>query len=200
RQIYIPVSTAQLAFNGVDHLGMLMFTVGDAGASEAKRITKEIVGQLAKAHQFSPDDPQAARVFDNVEGFEKFQQFFLVISIFVVVIGCGTLAAGVVGVSNIMMIAVKERTREIGVRKALGATPNSIVAMIVQEAIFLTSIAGLFGLATGVAALEVIPRLADTELIRTPSVDIGVGLMAAAGLVLAGALAGFVPARTAARV
>jgi putative ABC transport system permease protein len=200
RQIYIPVSTAQLAFHGVDHLGMLMFTVGNANAKQAKAISDEIVGQLASAHQFSATDPQAVRVFNNVEGFERFQQFFFVISVFVLVIGCGTLAAGVVGVSNIMMIAVRERTREIGIRKALGATPLSIVAMIVQEAIFLTSIAGLFGLAAGVAALEVIPRIADTELIRNPSVDIGVGLMAAAGLVLAGALAGFVPARTAARV
>jgi len=200
RQIYVPVSTAQLAFHGVDHLGMLMFTVGNANAKQAKVISDEVVGQLAAAHQFSPDDPQAVRVFNNVEGFERFQQFFFVISVFVMVIGCGTLAAGVVGVSNIMMIAVKERTREIGIRKALGATPLSIVAMIVQEAIFLTSIAGLFGLAAGVAALEVIPGLADTEMILNPSVDIRVGLMAAAGLVFAGALAGFVPARTAARV
>jgi putative ABC transport system permease protein len=99
-----------------------------------------------------------------------------------------------------MMIAVKERTREIGIRKALGATPFSIIAMIVQEAIFLTSIAGLLGLAAGVGALELIPRLADSELIRDPSVDIRVGLLAAAGLVVAGALAGYVPARAAARV
>ena len=81
-------------------------------------------------------------MFDTIEGFSHFQQFFMVISLFVIVIGLGTLAAGVVGVSNIMMIAVKERTKEIGVRKALGATPQSIIAMIVQEAVFLTSIAG----------------------------------------------------------
>ncbi|MGE5180938.1 MAG: ABC transporter permease [Acidobacteriota bacterium] len=200
RQIYIPVTTAQLAFNGVDHLGMLNFTVGQATAAQAKQIIHEVVAQLATAHQFDPDDPQAARVFDNVEGFERFQQFFLVISIFVIVIGCGTLAAGVVGVSNIMMIAVKERTREIGIRKALGATPLSIVAMITQEAIFLTSIAGLLGLVGGVGFLEVLPRLVDTEMIRDPSIDIHVGALAAIGLVIAGALAGFVPARAAARV
>ncbi|HEY1553643.1 MAG TPA: ABC transporter permease [Kofleriaceae bacterium] len=200
RQIYIPVSTAQLAFHGVDHLGMLMFTVGNATAPQAKEITKQIVDQLAEAHQFSPDDPQAARVFDNVEGFSHFQQFFLVISIFVIVIGCGTLAAGVVGVSNIMMIAVKERTREIGIRKALGATPLAIVAMIVQEAIFLTSVAGLFGLAAGVGFLQILPKLVDTDMIRDPAIDIRVGVMAAVGLAAAGALAGFVPARAAARV
>jgi putative ABC transport system permease protein len=200
RQIYIPVTTAQLAFHGVDHLGMLSFTVGNASAAEAKAITREIVANLAAAHQFSPDDPQAARVFDNVEGHEKFNKFFLTISIFVVVIGLGTLAAGVVGVSNIMMIAVKERTKEIGIRKALGATPQSIVAMIVHEAVFLTSIAGLLGLSAGVLFLGAIPHLVDTELIRNPSVDIGVGVIAALGLVIAGALAGYVPARAAARV
>jgi putative ABC transport system permease protein len=200
RQIYIPVSTAQLAFHGVDHLGMLMFTVGNATAPQAKAITKQVVEQLAEAHQFSPDDPQAARVFDNVEGFSHFQQFFLVISIFVIVIGCGTLAAGVVGVSNIMMIAVKERTREIGIRKALGATPLAIVAMIVQEAIFLTSLAGLFGLAAGVGFLQILPKLVDTDMIRDPAIDIRVGVAAAIGLAAAGALAGFVPARAAARV
>lgn len=200
RQIYIPVSTAQLAFHGVDHLGMLMLTVGDATAKQSKVIGDEVLSQLAVAHQFSTDDTQAVRTFNTVEASESFRLVFFAISAFVVLIGCGTLLAGVVGVSNIMMIAVKERTREIGIRKALGATPYSIVAMIVQEAIFLTSIAGLLGLAAGVVALEIIPRIADTEMIRNPSVDIGVGVLAAAGLVLAGALAGFVPARAAARV
>ena len=200
RQIYVPVSTAQLAFHGVDHLGMLEFTVGNANAAQAKKIEDEVVSQLAAAHQFASDDTQAARVFSNVEGFERFQQFFLVISLFVLAIGSGTLAAGVVGVSNIMMIAVKERTREIGIRKALGATPLDIIGMITQEAIFLTSIAGLLGLAAGVGFLELLPRLVDTELIRNPSIDIGVGVLAAAGLVCAGALAGFFPARAAARV
>jgi len=200
RQIYIPVSTAQLAFNGADHLGSLMMTVGNANAKQAQAIADEVIGQLAAAHKFSPDDKQAVRTFNTVEGSEAFRMMFLAITAFVTLIGCGTLLAGVVGVSNIMMIAVKERTREIGIRKALGATPTSIVAMIVQEAIFFTSIAGLFGLAAGVGAIELIPRLADTDMIRNPSVDIWVGVLATIGLVLAGALAGFVPARTAARV
>ena len=200
RQVFIPVSTAQLAFNGADKLGQLTFTVGNSTSVEAKAITREVVGQLAASHQFSPDDPQAVRVFDNVEGFEHFSQFFTVISLFVLVIGLGTLAAGVVGVSNIMMIAVKERTREIGIRKALGATPVSIVAMIVQEAVFLTSIAGLLGLSAGVGFLSLIPHLIDTDMIRDPSVRVGVGILAAIGLVIAGALAGFIPARAAAKV
>ena len=200
RAIYVPVTTAQLAFHGVDHLGMIEMTVGNATAAEAKAITREITAELAAAHQFSPDDKQAARVFDNVEGFERFQAFFFVLSAFVVLIGLGTLAAGVVGVSNIMMIAVKERTREIGIRKALGATPLQIVAMITQEAIVLTSVAGLAGLSLGVWVLSKMSGWIDSDFVRNPSINIGVGVAATIGLVLAGALAGFFPARAAARV
>jgi putative ABC transport system permease protein len=201
RQVYIPVSTAQLAFNGADRIGMLMFDVKPSvSIAEEGEIKKQVVDLLAESHQFSPDDRQAVRVFDNIEGFSHFQQFFMVISMFVLVIGLGTLAAGVVGVSNIMMIAVKERTREIGIRKALGATPQSIVAMIVQEAVFLTSIAGLLGLSAGVVFLGLLPKLIDTEMIENPSINIGVGVLAAIGLMVAGALAGFVPARSAAKV
>ena len=200
REVIIPVSTAQLAFHGADHLGSLMLTVGDAGVDQSKAIADEVMGQLAAAHQFSPTDKQAVRSFNTVEASQSFRMVFFAISVFVVVIGCGTLLAGVVGVSNIMMIAVKERTREIGIRKALGATPNSIIAMIVHEAVFLTSIAGLLGLAGGVGLLGLIDRYLDVELIRRPSIDIGVGVLATLGLVLAGALAGFVPARAAARI
>lgn len=199
RQIYVPVSTAQLAFHGADHLGVLMFTV-NGGATASREIAGHIKANLAAAHQFSPADPQAVRVFDNVEGSEKISRLFGTIAIFVVVIGLGTLAAGVVGVSNIMMIAVKERTKEIGIRKALGATPQSIIAMIVQEAVFLTSIAGLLGLSAAVGILSAAPYVIHSELIRNPSVNIGVGVAAAIGLVIAGALAGYVPARAAARV
>jgi putative ABC transport system permease protein len=200
RQIYVPVSTAQLAYNGADRLGSLKFTVGDANGAQAKEITERVVAQLAERHKFSPTDPQAVRIQNNVEQFERFSKLFWMISTFVVVIGLGTLAAGVVGVSNIMMIAVKERTKEIGVRKALGATPNSIIAMVTQEAVFLTGLAGLVGLSAGVALLGVTSRVVDSEFIRNPSINLGVGVAAAIGLVVAGALAGFFPARAAARV
>ena len=117
-----------------------------------------------------------------------------------IVIGLGTLAAGVVGVSNIMMIAVKERTKEIGVRKALGATPSSIVFMVIQESVFLTGVAGLLGLAGGVFSLSLIESANFTAFIRNPSIDIGVGIKATLFLVLTGALAGYFPARAAAKI
>ncbi len=200
RQMYIPVTTAQLAFNGADRLGMLEFTVGDAGPAETQLIIDQVVGQLSERHQFDPKDRQAVRVHNNVEQFQRFKMMFWMISIFVMVIGMGTLAAGVVGVSNIMMIAVKERTKEIGVRKALGATPRSIVFMIIQEAVFLTGISGLLGLSAGVGVLELTSRVVTTDFIRDPSIDLKVGVGAALFLVVAGALAGFFPARSAAKV
>lgn len=199
RQMYLPISTAQLAFNGADRMGSLQFTVGDAGPDEAKAIIDTVVGQLAEQHKFSPQDRQAVRVFNNVEQFQRFQMLFWIISFFVFLIGMGTLAAGVVGVSNIMMIAVKERTKEIGVRKAIGATPRSIVMMIVQEAVFLTGVAGLLGLSGGVALLELLGKM-DNDFIKNPSVGLGTAFIATGILVLAGALAGYFPARSAARV
>jgi putative ABC transport system permease protein len=200
RQLYIPLSTAQIAFHGVDHINVLSFTVGDSNAQQAKAITDQVVAQLAERHNFSPADKQAVRIHNNVEGYERFSKIFIIISIFVVIIGLGTLAAGVVGVSNIMMIAVKERTKEIGVRKALGATPSSIILMITQEAVFLTSIAGLLGLAGGVGVLASIESANITEMIRNPAIHLGTGVAATVFLILAGALAGYFPARAAARV
>ena len=199
RRMYVPISTAQLAYNGADRIGMLQFTLGDAGPEEAQLVIDEIVGQLAERHKFDPSDKQAVRIHNNIEGFAKFQKLFWMIAAFVTVIGLGTLAAGVVGVSNIMMIAVKERTKEIGVRKALGATPNSIVFMIIQEAVFLTGLAGLLGLSGGVFVLEVVGAM-DNEFIYNPGIDISTGIKAALFLVFAGALAGYFPARAAAKV
>ena len=200
RQIYMPVSTAQLAYNGADKLGMLELTAGNAGPDEVRAIVDTIKGQLSERHGISPDDAQAVHVHNNVEQFQRFSMMFWMISVFVVVIGLGTLAAGVVGVSNIMMIAVKERTKEIGVRKALGATPSSIVFMVIQEAVFLTGIAGLLGLTAGVGLCELIGRAHVTDFIRDPGIDLSTGIAATAFLVFAGALAGFFPARAAARV
>ena len=200
RRIYVPVSTAQLAFHGADHLGQIQFGVGDANGPEAKAIIQTVKDELAERHHFSPEDQQAIRVHDNVEGYERFGALFFMIATFVVVIGIGTLAAGVVGVSNIMMIAVKERTKEIGVRKALGATPWSIIGMITQEAVFLTSIAGLLGLAAGVGLLGLIDSAGSSDYIRNPSINLSIGVIATLGLILAGALAGYFPARAAARV
>ena len=201
-KIYIPITTAQTAFNGADRVHMTMFTVSpDVTVVESKRVARAALERLAAAHHFSPDDTQAVRVRNNVEQFESFLQIFLGIRVFVVFMGICSLVAGVIGVSNIMMIVVRERTREIGVRKALGATPSHIVMSIVQEAIFITTVAGYLGLVAGIAGLALIDELIPpTDMFAHPEVDLTVALGATVLLVIAGALAGLFPARAAARV
>ncbi len=201
RMMYIPVSTAQVAFNGQDHLNMLTFTVGNGGVAEATAATETIKQQLAEAHSFDVKDSQAIRVQNNVEGFERFSKLFWIIAVFVVFIGGLTIGAGVIGVSNIMMITVKERTKEIGVRKALGAPPLSIVSMIVQEAVVLTAFAGLTGLAAGIGVLAAMGAMMPPGgILSEPSIHLSAGIYATLILMFFGALAGLFPALAAARV
>jgi putative ABC transport system permease protein len=199
RSLFVPVSTAQLAFNGGTKLGTLEMTLGDVGPAQSQAMIDKIVAQLAETHAFDPNDKKAVRVHNNIEQFSRFSKLFWMISTFVIVIGLGTLAAGVVGVSNIMMIAVKERTKEIGVRKAIGATPASIVFMVLQESVFVTALSGLLGLTAGVAMLDLLGRMKN-DFIYNPGIDLATGIAATGFLVLAGAFAGYFPARAAARV
>jgi putative ABC transport system permease protein len=201
-KIYIPITTSQTTFNGADRVHMTMFTMHpDVTVAESQRVAEAAVGSLAAAHHFSSDDPQAVRVRNNVEQFENFMQIFAGIRLFVLVMGICSLVAGMVGVSNIMMIVVRERTREIGVRKALGAKPSQIVVSIVQESVFITTVAGYVGLAAGVGALALIGKLIPpTQMFANPEVNLNVALGATVLLVIAGALAGLVPARAAARL
>ncbi|RMH38695.1 MAG: ABC transporter permease [Deltaproteobacteria bacterium] len=201
RKIYLPITTAQMAYGGGDRIDMFMFTVGDAPVDEAKRIEQSVRRQLARRHAFDPDDPRALWIRNNLENYEKITSVLHKIDLFVWLIGIGTILAGIVGVSNIMLISVKERTKEFGVRKAVGATPGSIVTLVVQEALLLTSVSGYFGLVAGVGLVEAInAAIPDMTAFRHPDVDVGVAAAATAILVVAGVLAGIFPAWRAARI
>jgi putative ABC transport system permease protein len=201
RKLYIPITTAQAAFNGGERVNQIMFTFGDATVAEANVIAAQVKRDLAELHAYSADDPQAARVRNNLENFERFLRIFKMVDIFIWLMGICTIVAGVVGISNIMMIIVKERTKEIGIRKALGATPRNIVFTILQEAVVLTAAAGYLGLVAGVGLLELIAKVVPkNQMFDHPSVDLGVALAATCVLIAAGAIAGFFPARAAARV
>jgi putative ABC transport system permease protein len=201
-KIYIPITTSQTAFNGADRVHMTMFTMrSDVTVADSKRVADAAIASLAAAHHFSPADMQAVRVRNNVEQFENFMQIFVGIRWFVLAMGICSLVAGVIGVSNIMMIAVRERTREIGVRKALGAKPSHIVMSIVQESVFITTVAGYLGLVAGVGGLALIDQLIPpTDMFAHPEVNLRIALGATLLLVVAGALAGLFPARAAARL
>ena len=201
-KVYLPIHTSQATYNGADRVHMMMFTVDpDATVPESQRIVDAAKAKLAAAHKFSPNDPQAVRMRNNVENYANFQKIFKAIKWFVAIMGICSLIAGVIGVSNIMMIVVKERTREIGVRKALGASPGQIVGSIVQESVFLTAIAGYLGLLAGIGALALLEKLIPPSgMFAHPSVDLGLALTATGLLVVVGALAGLFPALAAARV
>jgi len=200
-KIYLPITTAQRAFGGYNKVAQIMLTTGTAPVEKTKEMGKEIRGRLAEKHVFSVDDTRAAFVNDNNENFQRIMNVILGIRVFVWIVGIGTILAGVVGVSNIMMITVRERTREIGVRKALGATPWSIVALILQESILITSVAGYIGLVLGIAILEIASKFIPQDgFFVNPEVSLPVAIEATVLLIVAGTFAGFVPARRAAAV
>ncbi len=199
--IYLPISTAQRTYGGANRVAQLMVTTGEADLAQSQAISETIRLQLASRHHFSPEDPRAVFVYNNLESFQRFAGLIGGIRIFVWVIGIGTILAGVVGVSNIMMIAVKERTKEIGIRKALGATPRSIVGLVLHESVLITAVAGYIGLVAGVGLLELAAdHMPHSEFFVNPSVDLPVAIYATLLLVAAGAVAGGFPARKAARI
>jgi len=201
RSVYIPISTAQKIFNGGNRISSMNMTVGNATLQQTKRLEKDLREQLAAVHHFDPTDDRAVRINNVLEQYEKFQNLFLGIRIFIWIIGIGTIIAGIVGVSNIMMIVVKERTKEVGVRKALGATPGSIVSLILLESIAITSFAGYIGLMAGVGLLELVRKyMPPSDFFRSPEANIHIAVAAIVLLVVAGTIAGFIPARKAASI
>jgi putative ABC transport system permease protein len=200
RTIYLPISTAQRVFSGDNRINTIAITVGKASVEESKQIEKEVRTKLATLHKFDPEDPRAIFTWNSLEEFQKFTRLFAGIRLFIWIIGFGTIIAGIVGVSNIMMIVVKDRTKEIGIRKAMGATPWSIVSLILQEAVLITSFAGYFGLVLGVVILETVGSKIESQFFSQPSVDLKVAIYALILLVFSGALAGFIPARRAAAI
>lgn len=205
RMIYLPITTAQRSFATRPNIDQLMLTTGDASLKEVMALEQQIINKLAERHNFDPRDKQAIRVRNRVEHFQSVINLFNMISLFIWVVGVGSIIAGVIGVSNIMLIVVKDRTKEIGIRKALGASPASVVSMIIQEAVLITSIAGYLGMAIGIALIHGINVFMETYQVdggffRNPQVDVGMVVTATIVVVIAGAIAGLIPALKAAKI
>lgn len=201
RKIYVPISTAQLVYGQPNIVHAMAFTVGDADFAQSQAIERDSRRLLNERLDVAQADQLALRTQNNLERFTKITAVFTWINGFVWFVGIGTMLAGMISVSNIMLISVAERTREIGIRKAIGATPGSLVRMVLLEAILITGVSGYSGLVAGVGLVELIaPHTAETPFLRNPEVDVKMALIATGLIVAAGALAGFVPARRAARV
>lgn len=204
-RIYIPISTAQQVFNGADNLNNMSYTLPpaenfDAAVAQSIAFKEDLLAYLQQAHTVAPDDTSAIQVWNPMEEAKRFYNLSLGIKFFFWFVGICTIIAGVVGVSNIMLIVVKERTREIGIRKALGAKPWSIIGMILHEAIFVTAISGFTGLIFSMGLLELIGPHVEIDYIVNPSVNFNVALATVFVLIFAGTVAGFFPAWRAARI
>ncbi len=204
-RIFIPLTTAQRVYNAGDKLRSLAFTLQkqdnyeDAlAASEA--FSAQLEADLKAKHTIAPTDERAVNVNNTLENAKKFYDLNKMIRWFFWGVGICTIIAGIVGVSNIMLIIVKERTKEIGVRKAIGAQPWSIIGMILHESIFVTTIAGFVGLILSLFLLQLVGPFIETDYIRNPSVDFSVAITTVIILVVAGAIAGFFPAYRAANI
>ena len=204
-RIYIPISTAQKVFNGGDRVNNMSFTLPavenfDQAVAQAVDFKNNLKTYLQQVHTVAPDDTSAVEVWSAMEEAKRYYSLTGNIKLFFWFVGVCTIIAGVVGVSNIMLIVVKERTREIGIRKALGAKPWSIIGMILHEAIFVTAISGFGGLIFSMALLEVVGPHIEIDYVVNPSVNFTVAFTTVIVLVIAGTLAGFFPAWRAARV
>ncbi|MCK4663126.1 MAG: ABC transporter permease [Bacteroidales bacterium] len=200
RRIYIPISTAQRIFTGDNKVHNIAFTTGNATVKESNEMVDKIRSLYASRHKYNIEDKRAIYINNNVENFQQFQSLFAGIRLFIWIIGIGTIIAGIVGVSNIMIIVVKERTKEIGIRKAIGATPASIIGLVLFESILITTFAGYIGLVIGVGLLEAISPYVQSDFFTNPEADFRIAVSATILLIISGALAGFIPAKRAAKI
>jgi len=200
QRIFMPFTTLQRVFNYGNAVGFFAITAKDDVPVTA--MEDKVVSLLKKQHFVAPSDDSAIGHFNLKKEYDKMNGLFFGIRLLIWIVGTGTLMAGVIGVSNIMLVVVKERTKEIGIQRALGASPMIIIGEIITESTVLTTFAGYFGLVIGVGILELINWLlsssgANTEMFVHPGVNFNVAMSALTILVIAGALAGFIPARRA---
>ena len=200
--LYIPFTTFQKAFNYNNIVGWLAATA--LPHSSASEVEQKVVSVLKKRHKVAPKDDRAFGSYNAEESYEEMNGLFNGIATLIWIVGIGTLLAGIIGVSNIMLIIVKERTKEIGIRRAIGATPASIISQIILESITLTSLAGYFGLILGVGVTELLSNQlgegGGDSMFTNPTIDLNVALTALSILVVSGALAGLIPARKAVKI
>lgn len=196
-KIFVPISTLQQTFNAPNKVHGLGIVPKDG--VDPEDLEKRVIDFLHVRHHVAPEDQSAIGSWNSGKETKKIHGLFTGINTFIWGVSIMTIIAGIVGISNIMLIIVKERTREIGVRKALGATPASIISLILTESVFITSIAGYLGLSAGVGAVGLIRSMLESagsknQYFDNPHVDFKIAITATCILVLSGAIAGLFPA------
>lgn len=201
RIIYMPLTTAQRIYGNNDYIDQINLTYNlNMGLDNAIALGTNIEKRIKKIFNIEPSDQRAVRLRNRATEANQINQFNGVLAILVLIIGLGTLIAGIVGISNIMIFIVKERTKEIGIRKALGAPPSSIVSIIIIESVMITSISGYLGLVLGIGILEAYGPSLDKYFITDPSVSTFLVAMATLALITAGFIAAWVPAKKASKI
>ena len=201
RYIYIPYTTRQLLEKSNDKVGQIIVTfpkeLGHVGAVAFEKSLKKF---FKDKKSVDPRDPNGIYFQNLTDDLKQSQQFAVVLQLIVSFVGLGTLIAGIIGISNIMVFVVKERTKELGIRKALGATPRSVIQMVLQESVFITAISGYVGLFLGIAVLKNVGLSLEEYFIKNPFIDFGTAFAATIVLIIFGAIAGYIPAKRASRI
>jgi putative ABC transport system permease protein len=202
KQIFIPFTTFSLAFNRADNVGSITITAEDA--TSITSLKEDVFALLKEKHKIHPEDQRAVGYYDIYENFNRVESLFRAMRFIAYFVGILVLLSGIIGVSNIMLIVVRERTKEIGIRRALGEQPWSIRMQILLESLFLTLISGMAGISLGALFVYGINALLDAsgpvDMFMNPSVSLGVVVAALTVLIVSGLLAGFIPAQSAIRI
>lgn len=202
KEIYVPFTAFSQAFNMGNDVGWMAITAHDG--SSISNLKEKIVGVVKEKRKIHPDDKRAVGYFDLYEQFNRVESLFGALRWVAYFVGVLVLLSGIIGVSNIMLIVIKERTKEIGIRRALGEAPWSIKKQVLMESIFLTIISGMIGIVFGAAFIygvnAVLDSVGPVDMFVNPSVSLGVVVSALVILIFSGLLAGFIPAQSAIKI
>jgi len=201
RTIFIPYTTQQLIEKNTDKIdAMVIGFKPQIGYAGAMAFEESLDTFIREKKYISPNDQNGIFIRNIAEQLKQNQQFARVLQIIVGFVAFGTIIAGIIGISNIMVFVVKERTKELGIRKALGATPKNVIGTILLESVFITTVSGFIGMLIGVAILNTMGDKLKDYFITNPYIDLGMAIFATVILIIFGAIAGYVPARRAARI
>ena len=204
--IFMPFTTMQVAYNYGNDVHVLGITT--ANGYDASFVEDKVIAIMKERHKIAPSDVQAVGHINLEKQFKQFSSLFMGIQLLTWIVGIGTLLAGVIGVSNIMLVIIKERTQEIGIMRAIGATPRKVISQIIMESVFLTTVAGYIGLFLGILLLEgfnfALMKAAEggnNEIfIKNPEINLSVAIACLTVLIVSGAIAGYIPAKRAVQI